>query len=48
MADEQIKLKPSDIEQLIAWLRSSGQPQSLPTLTRHLLAILREEAQNRR
>ncbi len=44
MADEVIKVKSSDIEKLIEWLRRGGQPQSLEEMSRRLVEIIREEA----
>ncbi len=44
MADERIKVKSTDIEKLIEWLRQSGQPQTLEALTREFIRIVHEEA----
>jgi hypothetical protein len=39
----QIRLGETGLEELIQWLRESGQPQSLETLTYQYIAILREK-----
>lgn len=44
MADERIRVKPTDIEKLIEWLRQQGHPQSIAALTREFIRIVQNEA----
>jgi hypothetical protein len=37
-----VKIGATGMEQLVQWLRQTGTPQSLDTLTERYLAILRE------
>jgi Holliday junction resolvase len=47
MADERIRVKPTDIEKLIEWLRQQGHPQTIAALTREFIRIVHEEANGR-
>ncbi len=47
MADERIKVKSTDIEKLIEWLRRTGQPQTLEALTREFIRTVHEEVNSK-
>lgn len=41
--DEELKIRPMDIDRLIEWLRRTGRPQTAEALARHYLDRLRQE-----
>jgi hypothetical protein len=41
--DEELKIRPVDIDRLIEWLRRTGRPQTAEALARHYLDRLRQE-----
>ena len=43
MAGKEISISMRDMERLIDWMRRTGRPQTVQTLTRRYLEMLREE-----
>lgn len=42
--EEELRLRPQDLDRLIEWLRRSGRPQSAAALARQWLERMRAEA----
>lgn len=43
MATNELTLSPRDVERLIEWMRRSGRPQTIKSLARRYLEMIRED-----
>ena len=41
--EEELRIRPQDIDRLIEWLRRTGRPQTVEALTHYYLERLRQE-----